>query len=629
MHALARIYLLTGSLALATVFTNGNAIAQTPDPALSQFLPTTTLVAANPDVSQELGQPLLNTSATPLEQSGQNQSDQWVTLASELESQSLESQSQSLEQVTSVSQLSDVQPTDWAFQALQSLVERYGCIAGYPDGTYRGDRALTRYEFAAGMNACLDRVNELIAAGTADLVTQDDLATLRRLQEEFAAELATVRGRVDSLEARTAELEANQFSTTTKLNGFAWFNLTGAFAGGTVRAEGATAQGFTAFRDPATGFTQPFTRQVTENPSITFSNLVWLNLETSFTGRDALVTTLAMGNGNSPVNVFGSAGTFNNNATPFTDQTPGPNTGVPEVILLDSYYRFPVTNSFQLVVGPAVNYYNFFDFNRFTLFFNGTSSYGSIENPLFANIKRGAGALALLNFSDQLSLNFGYLAQNTEFLPSFLRTAINPAQGIFGGTNSIVAELTYSPSRDASIRFSYGRSNIERNTSNQIQTLLSLHGVVDDGPGGAPQGGLGNATVDVFSINFDWLINPSFGIFGRYNYATHHLFPFSGVPNFDVSAQGFQIGAAFPDLGTRGALATLSFVMPFNVTAGRQFLVSGGGDGGTQYNVELAYFYPLTYNIAIVPAFYAIINPNNYSTNPPVYVGNLRTQFRF
>jgi len=55
-------------------------------------------------------------------------------------------------QVTSVSQFSDVQPTDWAFQALQSLVERYGCIAGYPNATYRGNRALTRYEFAAGLN---------------------------------------------------------------------------------------------------------------------------------------------------------------------------------------------------------------------------------------------------------------------------------------------------------------------------------------------------------------------------------------------------------------------------------------------------------------------------------------------
>ena len=88
-------------------------------------------------------------------------------------------------QVTSVSQLSDVQPTDWAFLALQSLVERYGCIAGYPDSTYRGNRALTRYEFAAGLNACLDRINELIATATTELVNREDLVTLQRLQEEF------------------------------------------------------------------------------------------------------------------------------------------------------------------------------------------------------------------------------------------------------------------------------------------------------------------------------------------------------------------------------------------------------------------------------------------------------------
>ncbi|MGL5873773.1 MAG: iron uptake porin, partial [Xenococcaceae cyanobacterium] len=60
-------------------------------------------------------------------------------------------------QTTSVSQLKDVSPTDWAYQALQSLVERYGCIAGYPNGTYRGNRAISRYEFAAGLNACLSQ----------------------------------------------------------------------------------------------------------------------------------------------------------------------------------------------------------------------------------------------------------------------------------------------------------------------------------------------------------------------------------------------------------------------------------------------------------------------------------------
>ncbi|MBD2567407.1 S-layer homology domain-containing protein [Anabaena lutea FACHB-196] len=79
-----------------------------------------------------------------------------------------------IEQVISVSQLSDVQPTDWAFQALQSLVERYGCIAGYPNGAFRGNRAMTRYEFAAGLNACLNRVQELIATSTTDVVNKED-----------------------------------------------------------------------------------------------------------------------------------------------------------------------------------------------------------------------------------------------------------------------------------------------------------------------------------------------------------------------------------------------------------------------------------------------------------------------
>jgi hypothetical protein len=78
-------------------------------------------------------------------------------------------------QVTSVSQLSDIKPTDWAFQSLQSLIERYGCIAGYPDKTYRGNRALTRYEFAAGLNSCLDRIQELITSATSNLVKKEDL----------------------------------------------------------------------------------------------------------------------------------------------------------------------------------------------------------------------------------------------------------------------------------------------------------------------------------------------------------------------------------------------------------------------------------------------------------------------
>src|ERR671933_1725791 len=84
----------------------------------------------------------------------------------------------SMEQVTNVTQLSDVRPTDWAYEALRSLVERYGCIAGYPDRSYRGNRGMTRYEFAAGLNACLNQIERLITSSTTGLVRRQDLETL-------------------------------------------------------------------------------------------------------------------------------------------------------------------------------------------------------------------------------------------------------------------------------------------------------------------------------------------------------------------------------------------------------------------------------------------------------------------
>jgi len=109
------------------------------------------------------------------------------------------------EQVTSITQFSDVKPTDWAYQALSNLIERYGCVAGYPNGTYKGGQAMTRYEAAALLNACLDRVTE----GTDEV---------KRLVKEFEKELAVLKGRVDSVEAKVGQLEATQFSTTTKLS---------------------------------------------------------------------------------------------------------------------------------------------------------------------------------------------------------------------------------------------------------------------------------------------------------------------------------------------------------------------------------------------------------------------------
>ena len=165
------------------------------------------------------------------------------------------------EQVTSVSQFSDVRPTDWAYQALSNLVERYGCVAGYPDGTFKGRQALTRFEAAALLNACLDRVTE---------VTDE----LKRLMAEFEQELAVLKGRVGGLEAKVGELETHQFSTTTRLSGLATFVLGG------VR------------NHPA-------------GEAVTFNYDLQLNFDTSFTGKDLLRTVLRAGNFDGDRNAFG------------------------------------------------------------------------------------------------------------------------------------------------------------------------------------------------------------------------------------------------------------------------------------------------------------------------------------
>ena len=72
-------------------------------------------------------------------------------------------------QVTSVSQLSDVQPTNWAYQAISDLVSRYGCVAGFPNQTFQPGEAASRAEMAALVDSCLNRISEFQDAKDAQL----------------------------------------------------------------------------------------------------------------------------------------------------------------------------------------------------------------------------------------------------------------------------------------------------------------------------------------------------------------------------------------------------------------------------------------------------------------------------
>jgi hypothetical protein len=236
------------------------------------------------------------------------------------------------EQVTSLSQFSDIRPGDWAFQALANLIARYGCVAGYPNGAYKGGQAMTRYEAAALLHACLDRIGEVT----------DERKTL---MAAFEKELAVLRGRVDGLEARVGELEATRFSTTTKLSGQATFVVgANAFMGSAINS---ATNSVNRAPDSLTGHPRS---QVPLPNAASFNDDVQLTLDTSFTGKDLLRTNLRAGNFGS--SVFGGepqALALSTLEVAFEEDA-GPN-----VVGIDKlYYQAPIGKGFTVTLGGRV-----------------------------------------------------------------------------------------------------------------------------------------------------------------------------------------------------------------------------------------------------------------------------------
>lgn len=391
-----------------------------------------------------------------------------------LEQVSFEQEPVQLAQITSVSQLSDVLPSDWAFQALQNLVDNYGCIQGYPDRTYRGQAAMTRFEFAAGLNSCLDVIAQLIATG----INPDDLATIQRLQEEFQAELNTLRGRVDALEADVAELEANQFSTTTKLRGQVDFHLG-------VPFDAATYGGLDEFGIGDT--------------STTFVSRARLNFDTSFTGEDRLRIRLQASSGNDPFGLFGGWA----NASGVGDSTL-------DVRVDDFFYSFPIGSRIDVTL--AANGFKTDDWVTSTIVPFDGPSVADAGGPLIYDAGMGpSGAGVGFNwaFTDSLVLDAGYTVSTSG--------AANPTVGIFQGTKgegasqSYIAQLSWLSDGFLDLGAVYMHSDGGLELGGTGKSLNSYAGLINLDFGGFEIGGYAGITDPEGSGDvFNWLAGVAF-----------------------------------------------------------------------------------------------------------------------
>ena len=520
----------------------------------------------------------------------------------------------SLGQVTNVNQLRDVSPTDWAYEALRSLVDRYGCISGFPNQTYRGNQPLSRYEFAAGLNSCLNQIERLIASNAAN--AGPDLETIQRLSQEFEAELATLGGRIDEIESRTAVLEDNAFSTTTTLEGEAIFNIANAF--GEERANG-----------------------LEENPDLesetTFTDRIRLQFVSSFTGKDKLFTRLTAGNiDNSFQDETGTReGRF------AYDGDSDNNVSVDRL-----HYSFPVGEKLQVTAMAGLAAHHFYAETFNSGLNTGGGGTGALtrfgeRNPLYRQGIAGssAGVGAKFTLTDFLAISGGYIAP----------TAANPSpeNGLFSSSFSAMGQIELTPFESLKLGLTYIRGyDSEQVGINDETGLANFRGsFLWGGTGtnaanlrGATGVAIGNSPVatNSFGAQLQFDLSPTLSIRGWGGYTLADIInPDAGdteIENGDAEIINFAGAVVLSDLLKEGSMAAL-------IVGAEPFLssIDANGDDTDEdisvdipLHVEALYKFALNDNISITPGAIWLMNPNqDGDNNEDIFIGALRTTFSF
>ncbi|MDJ0689984.1 MAG: iron uptake porin [Xenococcaceae cyanobacterium MO_188.B32] len=489
----------------------------------------------------------------------------------------------SFEQVTKVDRLRDVSPGDWADEALRSLVERYGCIVGYPNQTYRGQQPLSRYEFAAGLNACLNQIERLIASSEA--VTREDIETLQRLTQDFEAELATLGTRVDSLEGRVAFLEDHQFSTTTTLSGQIILGMASILTGN-------NADGDEVDRVPV------------------FGNRTRLVFNTSFTGEDLLYTQISAGNF-----PFFNTGTFEGDLG-FAFETDN------DVGLGALLYYFPVGNNIEVVLEVTGGVFNDFTdtlnpLDRYDDSASGAISFFGTRNPIY-NQGAEAGIGIITQLGDNFEVSLGYLTE----------TANDSSQGsgLFNGPYAALGQIVFQPidSLKFALTYVHAYNASDTFTGSSLANLRTLTEIE-----------LGEAvptSSNSYGVQASWQLSERFIISGWAGYInTKALSTLNGaLERGHQDIWNWGVTLAFPDLGKEGSLGGVVVGMEPRVT-NSSIVIPGldSEDRDTSLHVEAFYQYQVNDNIAITPGVVWITAPDFNNDNDDLVIGTIRTTFTF
>ncbi len=491
----------------------------------------------------------------------------------------------SLNQINNVSQLRDVAPTDWAYEALRNLVERYGCIAGFPNRTYRGNQSLSRYEFAAGLNSCLNQIERLIA--TSETVGREDLDTLSRLIGEFETELATINVRVDNLEERTAFLEDRQFSTTTKLTGSAVFGLASVLAGDNANGEEID-------RVPVLG------------------DRARLSFNTSFTGEDLLITFLSAGN--FPF--------FSDVTNTFEGQIGYSEDSDNQLRAITASYYFPVGSHTQVVIeGTGGFSYDFADtlnpLDTLDDSGSGAISYFGNRNPIYNQVY-GAGIGINTELGELFEVSLGYLAPD----------AAEPTEGngLFNGAYSALGQLVFKPSDDFKLGLTYVNAYNSSDTFTGTNLANFRNFTATELGEAAP------VSSNSYGVGASWRISDRFIFSGWGGYINERVLSTldNQIERGDREILNWAVTLAFPDLFKEASLGGIVVGMePKVIESSVNIPGFDSEDKDTSLHLEAFYQYRVNDNIAVTPGVIWITAPDANNDNDDIVIGTVRTTFTF
>ena len=364
-------------------------------------------------------------------------------------------QANNFEPIPSVSKLKNIRATDWEYRALQILARRYDCTLQWQQGN--NTRSITRFEFAVGLNSCLQQIE--------NFTSPQDSILWQRLQRDFAPELTRLTNKIEQLETKATQIESQQFSPTTRFNGQVLFFLTDSFS-------------------------------EDDNSETTFGYRTRLNFDTSFSGRDLLRVRLE-----------------NRDLPRLDDVTDtslsrlgvdGDTNGVTELSELS--YTFPMGENTEILFGTAGVSLNDVGevLNPFSSSSSGAISRFGRRDPATLRAPGGAGIGIRQEFSDRILGFAGYFINNEDVADT------QAGKGLFGSSNSAIAQIVIEPREELALAATYTRTYERNNDVN----LMGSTGVEEaNEPFGDDA-----TTADNFGLQANWEVTSGLEIGGWVGY---------------------------------------------------------------------------------------------------------------